>query len=271
MTALCSTWVDIDAVRYCKPEAEPDGQFLRALEAASWLLFAATGYQWPGICTDKVWPGAGGHVLQTLQNPTGEGSRPLPLGEWEWWGNGPCSCGGDPLGTPCQMHSNVRLPGHPIVDVVAVTIDGVAFTDYTIVDDRYLVRTDGGVWPCCNNLIADPGPGIWTIEYRYGSVPGPAGLVAAEVLACELVKSWPPNNCDDCRLPKRLTQATYEGASFTVLDPFTFISEGRFGIYEVDVFVNMANGGRPVGQPPAKVLSAAEMFGGAHRVRDNPP
>lgn len=266
--ALCSPWVDIDQVRYCKPQAEPDGQFQRALEAASWLLYAATGYRWPGICVDEVWPGTGGRFFQSLQNPTGDGSRPLPLDDWEWWGNGPCTCGGDPLGSACHLHSNVHLPAGPVVDILSVTIDGAPFTAYTVVDDRWLVRTDGGVWPCCNNLVATPGPGVWTVAYRYGSVPGPAGALAVEVLACELVASWPPNNCEDCKLPRRLTQATYEGASFALLDPFTFLDQGRFGIFEVDAFVVTANGGRTPGQPPAKVLSAAEMFGGSHRVRN---
>jgi hypothetical protein len=267
--ALCSPWVDIADVRYCKPTAEPDGQFQRALEAASWLLYAATGYRWPGICTDMIWPGASGPLTQTLQNPTGEGYRPLPMPEtYDWWGSGPCSCGSDdPLGTPCQMHANVRLPGGPVIDVTAVTIDGTPFTAYTIVDDRWVVRTDGQVWPCCNNLVDTPGPGVFTIAYRYGSHPGPAGALAVEVLACELVASWPPNNCEDCKLPRRLTQATYEGASFAVLDPFNFLDQGRFGLFEVDSFVMTANGGRPAGQPAAKVLSAAEIFGSDHRVR----
>lgn len=262
MTTLCSPWVDLDQVRYCTPSAEPDGQFQRALEAASWLLYAATGYQWPGICTDVIRPCAAGTAGQALQNATGEGSRALPGGEG-------CGCGGgSDLDCGCNAHPSVILPGQPVVDVTEVLLDGVAFTEHRLIGDRYLIRRDGGAWPCCQNLgLASTEVGTWEITYRYGSVPGPAGALAVEVLACELVSAWPPNDCTDCRLPRRLTQATYEGASFAVLDPFTFLDQGRFGIFEVDAFVVTANGGRTPGQPPAKVLSAAEMFGGSQRAR----
>lgn len=258
---LCGPWVAVENVRYCDPtKIQPDGQLARAILASSDLLYAATGYRWPGICTHTVHPGSGGAAVQFLANPTGEGARPIPTGDWDWWGAGPCTCGiGDPLGSACSMHANVHLPGHPIIEVTSVTIGGQAFTDFDIWHDYWLVRTDGQAWPCCDD--------DFIIVYTYGSVPGPAGQIAAEVLACELVKSWPPNQCDDCRLPQRLINATYEGANFSVVDPQSLIGGAGFGLSEVDWFVDSVNGTRKRGQTPAKMLSAAEMFGGAHEVR----
>ena len=61
------------------------------------------------------------------------------------------------------------------------------------------------------------------------------------MLACELAKTPAFGDDDSCRLPKRLQSINREGMSAVVLDPFTFLHEGGFGIYEIDTFVNTEN------------------------------
>lgn len=222
---LCAPWLEAGQAELCNAA---DPKLPRALLVASHLLYKATAMQFPGLCTDKVSPGSSSSgAVQYLDYPSG-GSRPINVMS----GCG-CSCG-DPSAGGCTAHGRIRLPGNPIADVIEVLIDGVAFTDYAIDRDTWLVRTDGGSWPCCQTPP-------WTVEYRYGLLPTPDLVLAAERLACELVAGW---NGGDCALPERLTQLTYEGASMTTLDPFTFLDEGRFGILEVDMAVTQANPNR---------------------------
>lgn len=280
MAQLCSPWLQADDVTICEP-CLPEGSsgvgnpayIERGVLVASWLLYRATGYQFPGLCTDLVRPCTSNGGFQQLANPTGAGSRLISDGGWDWWGGGACGCGGEPLVCGCHVHSNVVLPGTPVVDA-EVTIDGAPFTAFKINNDRQLIRTDGGQWPCCQDLGKPlTEPGTWGIEYRYGAMPPPDGVLAAEVLACEFARAWEwaagdaTGECADCRLPRRLTSITREGMTAAVMDPFEFLNEGRFGIAEVDYFVNVVNAGRRAGDPGAKVLSAAAMFGGNARIR----
>lgn len=265
--ALCGPWVD--QVRLCDADDFEPGDLDRAIEVASWLLYTGTESRWPGICTDTVRPCTTSGATQMIQNPVGEGSRPLPVGRWggsDWWGGSPCSCSSDILSCGCKDHPNVLLPGRPVVDVVEVLIDGQPFHDYVIVDDRWLVRTDGHQWACCQDLTKPATElGTWEITYEYGSAPPLAGRIAAEALACELARSWQPGDTE-CRLPRRLTQLTREGITMTVMDPFDFLDEGRFGIYEVDAFVTAANQGRKPGDTGGRVLMASDL-NAIHRVR----
>lgn len=260
---LCSPWVDIGDVRLCSPSKFPDGIYVKALAASASMLYQITQFRWPGLCSDLVRPCKNSPgALQLLDYPNG-GSRPVASP----WNTGfPCSCSSDDLVCGCRTHSNVVLPGYPLVDVTEVKLDGNVFTGYRIADDRSLIRTDGLSWPCCQNLLlADTEPGTWSIAYRYGAIPGPDGLVANEVLACELAKSW--DGCDDCQLSPRVTSLVHEGETFTLADLNQALDAGKFGLREVDWFVEVANAGQPAGRPGAKVLSAAAMFDNVHRVR----
>lgn len=278
MPTLCSPWVSAESMTLCEP-CLPEGSsgpgdtslMERGALVASWLLFRATRFQYPGLCTDVVRPCTAGGGWQHLANPTGAGSRPIGDG-YDWWAGGPCGCSGEPLSCGCHIHPNVVLPGVPLVDVPELLIDGQEFTAFKINRDRQLIRTDGNYWPCCQNLGLDATePGTWQITYRYGAMPPPDGVAAAEALACELAQAWEASlngtDCDGCRLPRRLTSITREGMTAAAIDPFEFLDEGRFGIAEVDYFVRMANGGADPATPPARVLLAADMFGGHARIR----
>lgn len=266
---LCSPWVQPSGCQICKHEDFQPGVFERALEAASWLLYNVTGSIWPGVCEDTVRPCMSAGPFQQIQNPVGDGSRPLtgPGGRNPFGLQGPCDCTGDLLSCGCDLHSSVLLPGTPVVEVIEVLIDGEPFDSWAIVDDRWLIRTDGCRWPCCQAL-GKPATdeGTWEITYTYGAMPPVAGVLAAEVLACELAKSWEKPGDPDCRLPRRLTQMTREGITVATLDPFQFLDDGRFGLYEVDTFITTALGGRAPGDPGGRVLLASDI-NRIHRVR----
>lgn len=258
---LCGPWLDPDALTLCEQPADQPGQdrLARAVEVATWLVYWASGRQYSGVCTDTVRPCSRSAGAQRLSYPWG-GSRPIGT-------MAGCGCdGADLLGCACQRHPNVKLPGGPIIDAT-VDIDGAPFTAFTVVSDRWLVRSDGGSWPCCQDLgKADGEPGTWTVTYRYGrAVPAPL-LAAAEYLACQLAASWCiGDGCPECKLPERLTSLTYEGATVAALDPFQFLDQGRFGIPQVDYAVSQANPGGL--QRTGKAVTAGTLLGRAHRVR----
>ena len=156
----CGPW--LEAVELCDEAANP--LLPRALDVASELIYVLTGRQFAGRCTDTVLPcSTGGACVQYLAYPSG-GSRPI---------NGAPSLSGPPF---CgSHHQSVRLPGRPIIEVTEMLIGGVAFTDFAIVDDTWLVRTDGAAWPCCQDF---DDPTAWQVTYTYGSAPHQPGLLA---------------------------------------------------------------------------------------------
>lgn len=262
--ALCSPWVTPEAITYCAGADFDDGKLARAAEAASGLLYVASGRQFPGVCTDTVHPCAGGCSVQWLNYPDGyePASRPLPLHGYLplWAGVG---LDGSTLRCGEQIYNAVRLPNVAVVDVTEIIINGDVVANVAdavrIVDDRWLLRASGA-WPCCADL---GDPTSFAVTYRWGAAPPAEALLAAEVLACELAKSWAKDT--SCRLPKRLTQLVREGVSMTFLDPFEFLDDGRFGIYEVDTFLSTYN---PDGlRRPARIVDPGLEASRARRVR----
>ena len=233
---LCSPWVDAADVALCSGAGLPEGTLDRAVQAASELLYAASGRQFSGLCEDVV--------------------RPCL-----------CRCGTGP-GCGCRGRSAVAMPRTPVVDVVEVLVDGEALTGGwgSIVDDRWLVRTPPGRWPAGQD-VSRPStePGTWQVTYQYGTAVPAAGVIAAEVLACELVKGWA--GADDCQLPRRVVSMTAEGTSvqFDQIDAQGFFAEGRLGLYEVDAFLATFNPHRLVRR--ARLISPRDARCAPRRVR----
>ena len=99
--------------------------------------------------------------------------------------------------------------------------------------DEWLVRVDGGVWPRCSNLLADPTDvGSFVVTYQAGyPVPAGTGLITS-LLACELALAL--CQADSCRLPRRVQSMTRQGVTIS----FSDLDDGRTGLPEVDMWVS---------------------------------
>ena len=267
MLGLCAPW--LDEVTICEPPGATADQIARATEVASELMFAASGRKFTGLCTDTVRPCPPGAGSQWLAYPDALALPARPLPGPGWYNGLSCGCAGDWIGCGCQGHPAVALPHTPVVAVTEIMVDGAALPDpvsdhVVIIDSKWLLRRDSQPWPCCQNL-AEPAtePGTWSITYTYGTAVPAAGVLAAEVLACELLLGWTSD--PGCRLPKRLTNITREGITATFLDSFQFLNDGRFGIYEIDTFLAAVN---PDGlQRSARIIDPYKRASRPRRVR----
>ena len=227
-SVLCNAWPTIDC---CDTAPTADMQLV-----ASEILHLLSGHQYPGVCSQTVRPCSGGSsVPYNWPYPT------YPqLSNGTWFNN---SCG-------CHVSYDCGCKGIPQVDlgrsdirlISEVNIDGTTLpaSSYRLDARRYLVRTDGSQWPCCQDLSKNIGEvGTWYVTLSYGVNPPTVGQLAAGKLACELQKAC--DDADDCKLPSRVTNVVRQGVSFTVLDPQDFLSEGRTGLYEVDLFLSSVN------------------------------
>lgn len=177
----------------------------------------------------------------------------LLAGEWFNLGCGSCRdrCS-------CSEVAQVDLPG-PVAAISEVRLDGaiLASSAYRVDNDRFLVRTDGGRWPTCQNMSANPmlDSDTFSVAYELGvSVPA-GGQLAAGVLACELAKAA----CGDsgCQLPKRVQTITRQGVTMSFLDSFdSLFSRGATGLWAVDSWLASVNavvrGGSRVTSPDVR-------------------
>lgn len=258
---LCGPWLNAADVTWCAVPTDPPelAKLERAVKVATYLVWRASGRLYDGICSDVVRPCHQGPAIQQLDYPWG---TPRPINVMAG-----CGCGGSDLACGCNAHPNVKLPGAPIIGRPVVTIDGVPFDGFTIVDSQWLVRSDGASWPCCQNLgLLATEPGTWQVSYRYGRAVPPDLLLAMEVVACELVAGWcVGDDCGPCRLPEKVVSATYEGATYQMADPFALLEGGRFGIPEVDHAIRSVN---PNGlQRTGRAISPRDFLARTHRVR----
>lgn len=230
-SSVCTAWASHeDALGDCATyDVDPD-LLDDAMLVASDVLWNLTGRKWFGVCSESIRPQAQWRAAQ---------------GPARWWpasGLSPygwCSChrGRE---TGCSVVREVKLParGRVVADSIVVTIDGEPFTDFRLDDHRYLVRTDGGSWPCCQDLtVADDQVGAWTIQFDHASIPPIGGRRAAASLGCELAKLYVPGATSRCAVPKHATNISRQGVSITLLDPKTLFKDGITGIAEVDLWV----------------------------------
>lgn len=143
----------------------------------------------------------------------------------------------------CGVVHRIRLRGRPVTSVIEVYVAGRKLNpnEYLLLDHSVLGFLTQDV--CCAGCV--------TVRYRYGGNIPAAGKWAAVKLADELVESLDPDG--DCKLPARVTSVSRQGVSWTLLDQQDFLSDGRTGIYEVDLFLSTVNPGKAV--RPARVFS----------------
>jgi hypothetical protein len=232
-SGVCTPWAgegDMPCVDY-----DTDPVLVESLlQFSSDVLYAMTGYRWPGLCEETVRPCA--------QRQVGEEPHWWPVGSTVRGSWGTCTCNRSAR-CGCTSLSEVVL-SNQTVEIVQIVVDGevVPPVEYRVDDDRYLVgltKADGSRrdWPCCQRLDLElTEEGTWAVDLIHGGMPPIGGTLSAAALACELLKALEPG-APGCRLPKRVTNITRQGVSMAILDPLTLFAKGQTGLAEVDLWL----------------------------------
>lgn len=247
MTGPCADWpTDPDCTFGIEPDpAKRSPEQAAAVSAATEVLWALTAGVF-GICplsvrpcradcpaTDDGFPPRG--IPPGGMPAAATGTPALIAGTWL---NIPCGCGRAKCG--CAPMCEVRLPG-PVASVDEVWLGGSVLdpSSYRVDNAAWLVRTDGGCWPTCQNMAAPiTAPGTWQVNYQQGN-PIPLGAQRANTaLAAELLKAC--TNASNCRLPSNATTITRDGVSI-VIDTTALLDAGRTGIAQVDLWLGAVN------------------------------
>lgn len=227
----------------------PDAQVADVEEMAATYLWNWTGRRLglcPVIvrpCRQDCWQGlstwTGGDPKLTSGGGYSAPFGPALIGG-EWFNLGCGRCGDN---CSCSNTPTLRLPG-PIDSITEVRIDGEALpadgSAYKVFNHRLLTRVDGGEWPTCQDLEADPddpenAAGSFQVSYVRG-IPVPVGgQYAAGTLAVELAKAL----CNDssCQLPRRVQTVSRQGVTVAMLDSFDDIDTGHTGIWSIDSWI----------------------------------
>ena len=260
---ICENWITPDDLIDCDCPDASEAVITGAIETASEILYALSGRQYAGSCVEVVRPCAGGSAL-----PGFAWSRwtypwtPMRSGG-TWLNIGPaCGCHVS-YDCACKGIPEVFLGRTDITEILQVNIDGIDLTsdNWRLDHGTKLVRTDGDLWPCCQDLSEDIGAtGTWYIELAHGIAPPQSGKNAAITMVSEMVKAC---TGADCRLPQRVTNIVRQGVSMTLLDPQEFLTDGRTGIYDVDLFIHAVN---PNGLARRATAWSPEVRGKGRRV-----
>lgn len=212
-SATCDPWAT--AADLCSPcdDYSVDAALMDdALQAASDVLYALSGRQFPGVCTTEV------HLDKRPIHAV-SGVDPAVRTRTYW---------------PSGDRSRVSVGLYPLIDITEVVIDGatVDASVYRIDDFRWLTRVDEQGWQWSDTF---------KVTATHGRTPPEMGVRAAAALGCQLYLSCQPETTGDCVLPQRVTNITRQGMSMVVLDPFEFLNDGKTGVYEVDLFLKSYN------------------------------
>lgn len=133
-----------------------------------------------------------------------------------------------------EGHRNLRLQHTPVRSVSSVKYLGreLSPTEYSLRNNSYLVRTHALPW------VLNPLQEL-SVTYSYGTPPPAAGKRAAIRLANEFILA--DKGSAQCSLPERIQSVSRQGVSYTIMDPQDFISNGKVGIYEIDLFLASVN------------------------------
>lgn len=213
-TGPCSAWItadDVERLTGCTEVAEDDPM----LRVASDVLYELSGQRFPGNCAVTVNPGI------------------YCACDTVWHMGGVC----------CDGTRYLKLGTDSVRTVEAVRLDGETLdpSEYRVHGGRLYRLPDGSgarrTWPCCRQPDRVPDERI-EVDFTYGDAVPSAGVLAAATLACELVRANGGDDGAECRLPKRVQTITRQGVTMALLDPMSFLENGRTGIYEVDLFLS---------------------------------
>lgn len=240
-TGPCAEWTDaahVGACIPCKPDDFDEAMIAETIDAASEALWALSGRQFSGECTEVVRPVRSSALWDRFPSAPGNG--------WGWYlGNDWCWCGDDPRRAheSCPLTSETGLDVYPVTGITEVLVDGAVLpaSSYRVDDFRWLVRLDGDRWPCCQDLTADPAvdDDTFQITFTHGLTVPALGARAAAVLACELYKAC--TNDDNCRLPRQVVTVTRQGVTMVTPGLSDLIGDGKTGLAEVDLFLHSVN------------------------------
>jgi hypothetical protein len=140
------------------------------------------------------------------------------------------------------MIDTALLPA-PTREVVRVMLDGVVMdpTTYRVDENRKLVRTDGQLWPMCQDMAAaDDQPGTWSVTLTVGEDVPTLGRRAMGQLAAELARDCAG---EDCSLsPYEVTSISRQGVNLSFGSPNEVAPAiGQMGLRWVSLFVNTYN------------------------------
>lgn len=152
----------------------------------------------------------------------------------------------------------IHLPGRPVISIESVTADGEEITGWrlenkaTIRLSRNCCSGSAGTWADSPFVLTGNGivqnvvsPRVCReviVDYTYGSPPPEGIKKAIQALQCELDKAFAGD--DSCRLPERVQSISRQGMDITILDPQDFLEEGKTGIIEVDLMIQVFNPGK---------------------------
>lgn len=227
---VCQPWISPNDLVDCDCPDASENLIVEAIQVASDILYALSGRQYPGLCSETVRPCMCGSCGRSNWFPGWGGFDTLPALIGGIWLNvcahptEYCDCIGNAL----------RLPRPRVDSVDSVLVNGAVFTDFRLDRPGWLVRTDGLPWPSRQDIWREPTEvGTWQVTYTHGQLPPPGGLFAAKHLTSELVKA-----CTGaaCRLPAHAVAVTRRGVTYE-LEAF----KGRTGIPEVDMWLAAVN------------------------------
>lgn len=213
-----------------------------ALMAATEVLWGLSGRQL-GECTISG--------LRPCREECGIYSNPLYQWSWDanngWpypslvdgrWYNLGCA-GGCGDSCSCNTVHQFTLPLN-VNRVSRIVIDGdvVPTGSYQVYNWRYVVRSDGGEWPWCNDPAILSGPGAWSVDVVVGDEVPVIGQMAAGELACQIMQLC----CnEECELPVNARRVTRQGVTVDTPELTTIVATGSLGLPYVNEFLAMVN------------------------------
>lgn len=173
----------------------------------------------------------------------------IPVLDAGTWFNSRCDYCTSGTACSCSSLCEVVLPG-PVAEVIRVKRNGLVLDpdEYRVDNGRRLVRTSVtvseagalGCWPTCQELDkADTEVGTFSVEYRLGKPVPQAGLWAAGLLACQIMKACAGDA--ECVLPARAQRISRQGVSVEMTQILFKPGEFNTGIPEVDMWLQSVN------------------------------
>lgn len=240
-TVPCEPWDPIVCV--AMPAGASAAVTGYAVQAASEILWALSGRQF-GLCEITLRPcrrtcdnwGGGWPGFDNWWDAGGGGPRPL-LFDGAWFN---IMCGGCAGSCSCTPIEEAVLPG-PVYSVTEVKLNGSVMVtgSYRVDDHRLLVRTDGGMWPVCQDMSApDTADNTWSVTALYGQQVPVAGQFAVGELAAEFAKACVGAAC---ALPSSVGQIARQGVTIDFTKFADIIKEGLVGLRFCDLFISAMN------------------------------